>query len=210
MSVLQRLSCSLNRRDEVPNQELARQIVIAQNRAGVQELREALTARDPNLRSDALKTLYEIGYLDPSLVADCVEDLLYLLADRNNRMVWGAMIGLSTIAALRAERIFQQRAVVQRAMAKGSVITVDGAIKTLAVVAADNDQYRQALAPDLLQHLASCRPKDVPQHAESILPAIDATFRDAYVAVLEKRLPQLSPSQAVRVRRVINKAKSLS
>jgi hypothetical protein len=210
MSVLQRLACSLGRRDEAPNLELAHQIVLAQNRLGVQELREALDSRDRNLRSDALKTLYEIGHLDPSLVADCVDDFLYLLADRNNRLVWGAMIGLSTIAAQRAERIFAQRVVVEKAMAKGSVITVDAAIKTLAIVAANNDQYRQTLVPELLQHLASCRPKDVPQHAESILPAIDATFRDAYVAVLEKRLPQLNPSQAARVKRAANKARTAS
>ena len=38
MTILNKLACSLGRRDEVPNQELAEQIVAANDAAAVKEL----------------------------------------------------------------------------------------------------------------------------------------------------------------------------
>ena len=40
---------------------------------------------------------------------------------RHNRMVWGGMIGLSTIADIAADAIDKQRSEIQRAMEQGSV-----------------------------------------------------------------------------------------
>ena len=52
----------------------------------------------------------------------------------------------------------------------------------------------------------ACRPKDVPQDAEKIAVAVDASSRDEFIGVLEARLPDLSATQAARVRRVIKQA----
>jgi len=79
----------------------------------------------------------------------------------------------------------------------------------LAVVASKKDEYREELLPHLLQHLQSCRPKDVPQHAESTLVAVDPGHSAAFAAVLEKRLPDLSGAQAARVKKVIRAAKAM-
>jgi hypothetical protein len=150
--------------------------------------------------------LYEVGYLRPELVAGYADDLLRLLHDRNNRMVWGAMLALSTIALLRADELFQHRAEIQAAIAEGSVITVDNGIKTLATVASANASYLNEIFPFLLHHLETTRPKDVPQRAEAIVQAVDAARADAFVAVLEKRMAVVSASQATRLRRVIRQA----
>ena len=203
MSVLKRIAHFRGRRDEVPNQELARQLVQSQDRDGIQEIAANLWHEDVNVRSDCLKVLYEVGYLEPALIADHVGEFLKLLDSRNNRLVWGAMITLATIATLRAEDLFQHRAAILEAMAQGSVITVDAAVKALAAVASHKDAYRAELFPHLLLHLQSCRPKDVPQHAESTLVAVDAAHSDAFLSVLESRLPDLSSSQAARVKKVI-------
>lgn len=207
MSVLNRIAASQGRRDEAPNREPARELADQGDRDGIRELAANLDHPDQNVRSDCLKTLYEVGYLRPELVAGCAGDFLRLLHDRNNRMVWGAMLALSTIASLRADEPFRQRAKIQAAMAEGSVITVDNGIKTLAKVAESNASYRDELFPFLLHHLETTRPKDVPQHAEAIVQAVDAAHEDVFVAVLEKRMAEMSASQASRLRRVIKQAR---
>jgi hypothetical protein len=208
MSVLQRISYFQGRRDEVPNQELAHELAETQDLRGVQEIAENLWHNDPNVQSDCLKVLYEIGYLKPELVAPYLGDFLKLLKSRNNRLVWGAMIALSTIAALRADELYPHAGEVHRAMDDGSVITRDSGVKVLAAIAAQNREYRDGLFPYLLHHLETCRPKDVPQHAECILPAVDAVNRQAFTDVLQVRMEDLNAPQIARVKKVIKIAET--
>lgn len=222
MPILNRLAAAQGRRDEAPNQELARDLAAREDRDGIRDLAANLHHADQNVRSDCLKTLYEVGYLKPELIADTAAEFLQLLRDRNNRMVWGSMIALATIAPLRPDELFQHRQRIQDALAEGSVtpylrppqvgagVTVDNGVKTLAAVAAAKDTYRAELLPYLFHHLQTCRPKDVPQHAEAILPAVDAAHADAFVAVLERRLGSMSASQAARVQRVIAQARQVA
>lgn len=207
MSILDRLACFQDRRDEAPNQELARDLAEQEDRASIRELVANLRHADQNVRSDCLKTLYEVGHLKPELIADYAGEFVRLLADRNNRMIWGSMIALATIAPLRPDALFQHRGRIQDSMAEGSVITVDNGVKVLAAVAAAKDTYRAELLPYLLHHLQTCRPKDVPQHAEAIVQAVDDAHADAFGAVLERRLDNMSASQAARVQRVIAQAR---
>lgn len=203
MSVLNRLACSQGRRDEAPNRELAADLAGREDRAGIGELAANLHHADQDVRSDCIKTLYEVGYLRPELIADYADEFLPLLRDRHNRMVWGAMLALSTIAPLRPDALYPHRQRIQDAMAEGSVITVDNGVKILAALAAANAGYRDELFPYLLNHLATCRPKDMPQHSEAILQAVDTAHADPFVAVLERRLGMMSASQAARLKRVI-------
>jgi hypothetical protein len=207
MSVLNQIAASQGRRDEAPNRELAVGLAEQGDRDGIRELVANLDHADQNVRSDCLKTLYEVGYLRPELIAGYAGEFLRLLHDRNNRMVWGSMLALSTIAPLRADDLFQHRAEIQAFMAEGSVITVDNGIKILARVAASNATYRDELYPFLLHHLETCRPRDMPQHAEAILQAVDAAHADAFVGVLQSRMAIMSASQATRLRRVIKQAR---
>ena len=194
MSVLDRIAHLQNRRDEAPNQELARDLAEKRDREGIREIAENLWNKNKNIQADCIKVLYEIGYIDPSLIAGFAEDFLKLLKSRNNRLVWGGMIALSTVAELRADFINGSLDQILKAMDAGSVITVDNAVKTLAL-AASKDAYRLSIFPHLLEHLRTCRPKDVPQHAEKSLPAVDASNKDEFIAVLDKRMEDLSAAQ---------------
>jgi hypothetical protein len=207
MSVINRIAYLQNRRDEVPNQELARDLAEKKDREGIREITENLWNKDKNIQADCVKVLYEIGYIDPSLIADYAEDFLKLLRSRNNRLVWGGMIALSTVAELRADLIHAHLDEILKAMNSGSVITVDNAVKALAL-AASKDAYRESIFPHLLEHLRACRPKDVPQHSEKSLPAVDASNKGDFIAVLEKRMEDLSGSQITRVKKVIKAAAS--
>src|SRR3990172_8539413 len=133
MSALNRIAHLQNRRDEVPNQELARDLARQKNREGIREIAENLWNKDKNIQADCIKVLYEVGYIDPSLIAGYAEDFLKLLRSRNNRLVWGGMIALSTVAELRADLIHANLDQILKAMHSGSVITVDNAVKALAL-----------------------------------------------------------------------------
>ena len=48
MSVLNRLASSIGRRDEIPNQELARDLAARKDKAGIREIAENLWNKDKN------------------------------------------------------------------------------------------------------------------------------------------------------------------
>ncbi len=208
MTVLEKIAYFQGQRDEVANQELARQLAVNRDDAGVAEIAANLWNKNPNIQSDCLKVLYEIGYLAPGLIAPYWKDFLKLLKSRNNRLVWGAMIAVATIASLQADELFSYVGEIQQAMEKGSVITVDHGVKALARIAATRDEYNQALFPYLLEHLHTCRPKDVPQHAESTLVAVNHDNQAAFVQALEIRLEDATASEAKRLRKIIKQAAS--
>jgi vesicle coat complex subunit len=202
MSVLNRIAYFQNRRDEVPNQELARELAETKNKKGIQEIAENLYHKNQNVQSDCLKVLYEIGYLAPELIADYVDDFLKLLKSKNNRMVWGGMIALATIAETKPREIWKNGDDVIDAIDHGTLITLVWGIKTLARVASTNKQYRAKLFPILIQHLKTCIPRDVPTHAESVLCAVDDSHKDEFLSVLESRRAEMTPSQLTRLRRI--------
>lgn len=209
MSVLNKIAYFRNRRDEVPNQELARQLAAVKDRKGIREIAENLWNKNPQVQSDCLKILYEIGFLQPDLIADYAGDFFKLLRSKNNRLMWGSMIALSTVAKIKADEIFLRAQEIKQAMANGSVITLDNGIKILAIVASKKATYQKQLLPFLLKYLASCRPKDIPQYAEKILVAINTGNKKVLLKILNQRLVDLKPSQLPRVKKIIKAAEAL-
>jgi hypothetical protein len=205
MAVIDRVASKLGRNDEVPNQELARDLAARGATDEIAEIAAHLWDRDAAVRSDCIKVLDEIGSLNPALIAPYAEDFVRLLGDKQNRLVWGGMTALASIATITADTLYPHVAEIQAAMARGSVITVDQGVKTLAGIAAGSPERNAALFPLLLAHLETCRSKEVPQHAESTLVAVDATNRDAFVDVMHRRLPELTPPQAARIKRLVRR-----
>lgn len=203
MSVLNKIAYFQKRRDEVPNQELARELVETKNHKGIQEIAENLWNKNKSVRSDCLKVLYEIGYINPNLIAEYVDEFLKLLKDKENRMVWGAMIGLATIAEKRPNEIWQHIDDVVEVTDQGTLITFVWGIKTLARVAATDKKYRQKLFPVLIGHLQNCLPRDLPLHAESVRCAVDQSNLAEFLAVLEARQIELKPSQSACLKKLI-------
>lgn len=209
MSVLNRLAHSLGRRDEVPNQELARDLVAKKDKKGIGEIAENLWNKDKNIQADCIKVLYEIGYIEPKLIADYAEDFVKLLKSKNNRLVWGGMTALAEVAKANPDAVFKNLEAIKKAKETGSVITVDNAISTLAWTAAANDKFSIAIFPYLLKHLSGCRPKEVPQHSEKTMPAVNASNKADFIRVLEKRMEDLSGSGLARVKKVIKQANNM-
>jgi len=206
MGLIVRIACKLRRDEEVPNVELALELSETVDVAGIAEIAGHLSDRDRAVRSDCIKVLYEIGYRNPDLIAPYVEEFLTLLSDKQNRLVWGGMTALSTIAPRAADILFPRVDEIVAAMHGGSVITVDHAVKTLAGIASTSSDRNLILFPVLLDHLRNCRAKEVPQHAESTFVAVTAGNRAAFIATLRAREEEFTPPQAVRIRRLIKGA----
>ncbi len=209
MSVLDKIAFYQNRRDEVPNQDLARKLAQTQNIEGIREIAQNLTHKNKNVQSDCLKVLYEIGYLKPDLIADYVEDFLRLLKSKNNRMVWGGMIALATIADKKPREIWAHLNDVVATVNQGSLITVVWGIKTLAKVAAADPAYKQKIFPLLMVQLKKCISRDVPMHAESILPAIDKDNKQEILSLLETRKTEMSKAQVARLKKVVKQIEAI-
>ena len=205
MSVLEKIAYLQNRRDEVPNQELAKELVHERNAEGIKEIAGNLFNKNENIQSDCIKVLYEAGYMEPEMIADYAGDFLRLLRSRNNRLVWGAMLALSTITGIKADEIYVNLDVILKILKDGSIIAVDNAVKVLAAIAAQKDEYNKIIFPDLLEHLSKCRPKEVGQHAESTFPAVNDENRDEFIKVLEKREDSLTSAQLARIKKLYKK-----
>lgn len=201
--VLNRLSSKRGKRGDEANIRLAEAIASSMDAEAVRELITALPKAPAALASDILKTLYETGKRQPALISPYAEVFLKLLRAKNNRLVWGGMIALESIAAIRADELFPQVPLFQESVQTGSVITRDAGIGALSGIAAANPQYALAIMPFLLDHLRTCRPASVAQHAEKISACVSPAYAGTFAEVLQARLPDLSEPQARRVNKLL-------
>ena len=206
MSVLDKLATALDRRDEVPNQELARRIVRDRNAAAVKELVENLNHQNKAIQSDCIKVLYEIGGSNPDLIARYYKDFAKQLDGKNNRVVWGAMMALDTIALKEPKGVYGMLArILEVADESGSVIARDHVVGILVKLGTLKLYKRNCLAL-LLEQLMSCPNNQFPMYVEMAFPVIDADNRKRFQQVMEKRLPKLErESQKKRVAKVLKK-----
>ncbi len=203
MSTLDKIAFFQNRRDEITNQLLSKELAETKNKEGIREIAENLENKNINVRSDCLKVLYEIGYLDPGLIADYGNDFLKLLKSKDNRMVWGAMIGLAIIAGWRPKEIWAQIDDITRITESGTLITLVWGIRVLARVAAADEKFKEKIFPFLLKQIRACIPRDVPTHTGSILCAVDRKNKGELLSILEARRAELTPAQLTRFKGVL-------
>ena len=207
--LLKRLAYLQTRRDRTPNLDLARDLVARNDKAGIHEIAENMWNENKNIHWDCVHVMYEIGAIEPKLIAPYAEDFVKLLKSRHNNMVWGAMTALAEIARVNPDLIFKHLDEVRKAKEAGSVITIDNSITVLAYTAAANEKYNKAIFPYLLKHLSTCRPKEVPQHAERTLPAVNEANKGEFIKTLQKRNDDLSGAAFTRLGKIIRLAEKL-
>jgi DNA-directed RNA polymerase subunit F len=203
MFVLDQLASALGRNDEIPNQELAAQLVESRDAEAIQELVDNLTNKNKAIRSDCIKVLYEVGAIKPELIADYIDEFVALLSSRDNRLVWGSMTALGSVAPIKPQAIWRHIDSIMDATTNGSVITQDWGVRVLATVAVVDVYHAQRIFPYLLDFLKGCRPKDVPRHAESIIIAVTPQNSAQFRSILESHKPNLKPAQIKRVGRLL-------
>lgn len=208
MTILNRLASQLDRRDEEPNIELAQELVSENNIVGIHEIIQNLSSKDKKIKQDCIKVAYEISKLKPELISEYALTFITLLKSSNNRLVWGSMQVLATIAKEVPEILMEHLHSIKLAIKNGSVITVDKGILTLAKLASVNNENNEKIFPFLMEHLKTCRTKEIPQHAESTLIAVTESNKAEFLAILQEREPYLTKPQHKRVTTIINQLTS--
>ena len=173
------------------------------NIEGIREIADILWNKDKRVQTDCLSVLEQVGLLEPELIENYVADFIELISSKDNRLVWAAMINLALIADKKTQEIFEQYDDIGKVIEKGSVITKDNGIKTLAKVASTSTEYEETIVPYLMEQLRICRSKSVPQYAESIRVAVDPNNQEQYLSILNERLDTLSAAQQRRVKKLL-------
>ncbi len=206
MSIINKLATSIGRKDDVPNQVLAKEIALANDNNAIKELIENLiNNKDKNIKSDCIKVLYETGYIKPELISNYYKDFIKLLKSKNNRLVWGSMIALDTITEEKPKEIYKNLIEILEATDSGSVITKDHGIGILIKLASNSDFQKDAF-PLLMEQLRICVPKQLPMYAERSLLAINKNNKNEFIELLYSRMSELEKdNQKKRIEKVIKK-----
>lgn len=209
MSVLDQLACALGRKDEVPNQELAKRIADTNDKVAVKELVENLQNKSKDIRHDCIKTLYETGYHKPEMIAPYANVFVRMLEDKNPRMVWGAMAAISTVAPLASRELYHHLPkIIDVADHSGSVIARDHAIYTLAALAKNPACYSDCFAL-ISEQLLKAPVNQFPMYCEITAPVIQPKHINAFLNILHQRLEGIDQeSKRKRVLKVIKSVKN--
>jgi len=207
--LLNRLGYLQTRRDRTPNLDLARDLAARDDTAGIREIAENMWNDNKNIHTDCMNVMYELGRVDPNLITPYAGDFLKFLKSKHQIMAQGAITALSEIAKVKPDFIFQHLDEIKKVTETGSEISVNKSISALAYTAAANEEYSKAIFPYLLQHLLTCHHKEVPEHAERILPAVNENNNFVFIKTLEKRLEELSGSDFTRLKKIIRIAEKI-
>ncbi|MFC0186328.1 hypothetical protein SAMN04515674_1063 [Pseudarcicella hirudinis] len=209
MSIISLLASSLGRKDEIPNQELAKQIVSKNDKDAIKELVENLNNKNKNIQNDCIKVIYEIGTLKPLLIADFTNQLIALLDHKNNRLQWGAMTALDILTNEKPGEIFSALPGIIAAADRGSVITNDHCVGILIKFCAMAN-YAEDVFPLLIERLVICPTNQLPMYAENALPIINQKNKSVFIRTLTERLSEIEKeTKRSRVEKVIKKADKL-
>lgn len=205
MRVTDRLASSLGRNDERPNIDLAEEIAARADAAGVRELVDLLGGKDKGLKSDALKALYEVGYRAPRLIVPFLTHFKNLLTSSDNRMVWGAMCAIESIAGAKPDAVYMILPQMMQAVDKGTVITRDHAVKALVKLASE-ERFARTTVPLLLEILRTCPVNQLPMYAELVSTIASGTAAQQAEKALSDRLVMVEqPAKRRRIERVLHR-----
>jgi hypothetical protein len=208
MPILNKLASSLGRKDEIPNVELARKIADKDDKKAVAELIRLLKDKSRDVQHDSIKVLYEIGALKPALIASYADDFVELLNHKSNRMQWGAMTAISSIANEVPEKVYQSISYIINAADKGSVITKDQCVSILIKLCSVTRYHDNAFAL-LIGQLKSSAPNQLPMYAENALPIVKEKGRNIFIKTLTSRLEDVEKeSKKKRIEKVLSKLES--
>jgi len=206
MTVLNKLASSYNRRDEVPNQELANEIVLAKDKKAIKELIENLNNKKA-IQNDCIKVLYEIGEQEPKLIADYFSEFVAQLDSKNNRLQWGIMTALGTITNERPKEIYTALPTILEVADKGSVITKDHAVNILIKLCLV-EKYSNDAFILLIEQLLKSPTNQLPMYAERAIPIVNDKNKTLFVKTLLSRLDDIEKdTKRKRVEKVIKKFK---
>ncbi|MBC3759862.1 hypothetical protein H7U19_15725 [Hyunsoonleella sp. SJ7] len=209
MNVINQLSSSQGQKGNDTNIALAKDIATTENNDAIRELVENLENKGKKIQADCIKTLYETAYIKPALIADYYSEFLGLLGSKNNRLVWGGMIALSTIADLKPKELFESIDLISDTVNKGSVITVDAGVQIFAKLNT-YPEYQDKVENLLTDLLWNCPIKQLPQYMEKAAVSISKHNKEIYQRIItERKVECEKESQVKRLDKVLKQMEKL-
>ena len=205
MGVIDELSTSLKLKIQEPNIALAKQIVENNDQAGIIELINELNNK--KLAGDCIKVLYEIGYLNASLIDNYADIFLKLLAHKDNRMQWGAMTALAEVSKTKPEVVYENLSDIIYAANNGSVITKDQAFNILIRLAKLETYYDDVFS--IINNQLSIAPNNqFPKYVEQTFEIIKLSDVEILIKTIELKINDIDVlSKRKRVEKILDKLK---
>jgi len=208
MSYIEKISYHLGERSEVPNQVLARDLANMKNIEAIEEIHSYLFDKNKSIASDCLKVLYEIGYIDPTLISIYLNDFIGLLNSKNNRMVWGSMIAIANISNVLPDNVYKTKDLIKHKIETGTTITQVWGIYALVNTVSANQIYYGEFRDYLFKLQKECRPIDFTKRAVTISQVVVSDDLPEFVQILNDGLPKVSSSASKKLTRLIKKLES--
>jgi hypothetical protein len=82
LSILNKLSSQQSKKDNESKIKLTKELSSTQNVNGIKEIVENLNNKDKRIQSDCIKVLYEIGYINPKLIENYVNEFLQIITNK--------------------------------------------------------------------------------------------------------------------------------
>jgi hypothetical protein len=209
--VLGRLAVAMNRHDDMPNQELAAEIVFHLDGEAVDVLVRSIERGDDIHASDSSRVLCEVGSRDEELLHPVQERLLTMVREGHDEMLPFAMYALSPLCHRVAEHLWELRENLWNVLSdceEESELGRAAAVRLLGALCASGPDYARTLAGGLVDLLGKCMPKDVALYAESVLPALGTAHSHRAKPVLDRRMKELTPAEVARLRRAVRLAQT--
>ena len=208
IDVLNQVATAKGRRDEKPNIELARKIVAKHDVTATKLLVNNIHNKNKDISNDCIKVLYEIGEKKPEMISPFIDDFVGLLKHKNNRLQWGAMHALDTIADADIKSVYKNLSLIIDAADKGSVITRDHAVGILIKLMKEK-KYKLDAFELLKEQLKKAPVNQLAMYAERASGVIDEKLVPDFIKILTKRLPELEKeSQKRRIEKAMKKFKT--
>lgn len=209
--LLSRLAVSMQRTDDMPNLELAAELVTDQDGEAVSILIAVLERHDLEHAPDAARVICEVGVRAPDLLMQHVERLLSLCDESQKDVLPYTMFAISPVAHHHADTLWEMRDLFWAALAdltQPTDMAQAGAVRLLSALCAAGADYARTLAGGLVDLLGKCLPKDVAFFAESVLPALGTAHSHRAKPVLDRRMKELTPAEVARLRRAVRAAQT--
>lgn len=209
--LLNRLAISMCRCDEMPNLELAADLVLNEDEESVGLLVGVIERHDVEHAPDVARVLCEVGTRAPHLLLAHADRLLALCDESQKDVLPYTMYAFSPVAHRHAEALWEMRDLFWSALAdltQPADMAQAGAVRLLSALCAAGPDYARTLAGGLVDLLGKCMPKDVAFFAESVLPALGTAHSHRAKPVLDRRMKELTPAEVARLRRAVRAAQT--
>lgn len=205
MSALNKISFALGINNDIPNQELARELAENNDKKGIPEIHSGLSDKNRRIQSNCIKVLYETGYIKPELISEYAETFIKLLSSKNNRLVWGSMIALMTIADINPKPLLKQIDNIKKIVESGSVITKDAGFAAIAKALSTDKKALKSNIDFLFDWISKIEAKRIPKFVEDISPVMIDPYAVSFLEIIESRKKELSNPQLSRLNKTLKK-----